>query len=372
MRICMVAFTDLHYDYRIYREATSLRRAGHQVAIVASSFNSTPLEGWDDFEIHLIPVDRSRSLRRLYPFFWRRAYSLLLAAGPDAYHAHDLDALWPAVRAARRLDRPLVYDSHEFWIEQSSLVDRPLMRSCWSLLERQLIKRVKCVITVSESIAHDLGERYQLDEVVVLRNLPLFREKVQSNLIRETLNLPADRPIVLYQGGFLTENGLREQIQVAAEFDRAALVLIGGGPNEEALREQVRAGDLGDKVFFIPRVPFHQLHNYTCSADLGLCLIKGTGKSFCYSLPNKLFEYMMAGLPVLASDFPEMQRVIGETHAGATVDPTDVEAIRRQISVFLADPERRMACGQASLEAAQRYSWEREADQLIQLYATLI
>lgn len=372
MRICMVAFTDLHFDYRIYREATSLRRAGHQVAIVASSFNPAPLEGWDDFEIQLIPVDRSRSLRRLYPLFWRRAYSLLLDARPDAYHAHDLDALWPAVRAARRLDCPLVYDSHEFWIEQSSLVDRPLMRSCWSLLERRLIKWTDRVITVSESIADDLRERYRLDEVVVLRNLPLFRERVQSDLIRETLGLAADRPIVLYQGGFLTENGLREQIEAAVEFDKAVLVLIGGGPNEEALREQVRADGLGDKVFFIPRVPFHQLHNYTCSADLGLCLIKGTGKSFYYSLPNKLFEYMMAGLPVLASDFPEMQRVVDETHAGATVDPTDVAAIRRQISVFLSDPERRAACGQASLQAAQRYNWEREADQLTQLYATLI
>ena len=313
----------------------------------------------------------SRSLRRLYPFFWRRAYSLLLTAGPDAYHAHDLDALWPAVRAARRLDRPLVYDSHEFWIEQSSLVDRPLMRSCWSLLERQLIKRVKCVITVSESIAHDLGERYQLDEVVVLRNLPLFREKVQSNLIRETLNFPADRPIVLYQGGFLTENGLREQIQVAAEFDRAALVLIGGGPNEEALREQVRADDLGDKVFFIPRVPFHQLHNYTCSADLGLCLIKGTGKSFCYSLPNKLFEYMMAGLPVLASDFPEMRSVVQASGAGQVVDPQNIEAIRQCIRGLLGEPTRIQQYGEAALRAARHYNWEREADKLIQLYNAL-
>ena len=372
MRICMVAFTDLHYDYRIYREATSLHHAGHQVVIIASSFNPAPLEGWDDFEIHLIPVDRKRSLRRLYPFFWQRAYRLLLNARPDVYHAHDLDALWPAVRAARRLDRPLVYDSHEFWIEQSSLVNRPLMRSFWSVLERWLIKRADRIITVSESIAESLCTRYRLDEVVVLRNLPLFREKIQSNLIRETLNLPANRPIVLYQGGFLTENGLREQIEAAADFEDAALVLIGNGPSEEALREQVRVNGLDDRVFFIPRVPFHQLHRYTCSADLGLCLIKGTGKSFYYSLPNKLFEYMMAGLPVLASNFPEMQRVVHETHTGVTVDPTDIDSIRQRVAEFLADAKRRAACGQASLEAAQRYNWEREADQLTKLYASLV
>ena len=371
MRICMVAFTDLHFDYRIYREATSLRRAGHEVAIIASSFNPAPLEGWDDFDIRLIPIDRNRSLRRLYPSFWRQAYPLLLDVRPDVYHAHDLDALWPAVRAARRLRCPLIYDSHEFWIEQSSLVKRPLMRSFWSLLERRLIPQVDRVITVSQSIAESLKTRYALEGIVVLRNLPLLREKLQSNLIRETLDLPADRPIVLYQGGFLTENGLREQIEAASDFGDAALVLIGDGPSEAELQEQVRVGGLQDRVFFIPRVPFHQLHSYTCSADIGLCLIKGTGKSFYYSLPNKLFEYMMAGLPVLASDFPEMQRVVRETHAGVTVDPTDVDAIRFQVGEMLSDATKRAAYGLASQEAAQRYHWEREADQLTQLYASL-
>ncbi len=370
MHICMVAFTDLNFDYRIYREATSLRRAGHQVVIVTSSFNSAPLKGWDDFEIYPIPLDRSHSLRRLYPLFWQRAYSLLVEAQPDAYHAHDLDSLWPAVRAAQRLARPLVYDAHEFWTEQSSLVSRPLMRSCWRLLEQRLIRRVDRVITVSGSIAQSLMERYCLDEVVVLRNLPLFRDKVQSNLIRETLDLPDDLPVVLYQGGFLTENGLREQIEVA-EGLAAALVLIGDGPSEQALRNQVHATGLEDRVYFIPRVPFYQLHNYTCSADLGLCLIKGTGKSFYYSLPNKLFEYMMAGLPVLASNFPEMERIVRETHTGATVDPTNIAAIREQIAAFLDSAAKREECAKASLQAARHYNWEREAAQLIQLYETL-
>lgn len=370
MRICMVAFTDLNFDYRIYREATSLRQDGHEVVIVASSFNTVPLKGWDNFEIYPIPLDRSRSLRRLYPLFWQRAYPLLVDSQPAAYHAHDLDSLWPAVRAAQRLDLPVVYDAHEFWTEQSSLVNRPLVRSWWSLLERRLIRRVDRVITVSRSIAQSLKERYRLDEVVVLRNLPLFRHKVQSNLIRETLDLPDDRPIVLYQGGFLTENGLREQIEAAAGL-AAALVLIGDGPSEQALRTQVRVARLEDRVYFIPRVPFHQLHNYTCSADLGLCLIKGTGKSFYYSLPNKLFEYLMAGLPVLASNFPEMQRIIHETRAGITVDPTDVVAIREQITAFLDNTEQRDACAEASLQAARHYNWEREATQLTQLYTTL-
>ena len=104
---------------------------------------------------------------------------------------------------------------------------------------------------------------------------------------------------------------------------------------------------------------------------MGLCLIKGTGKSFYYSLPNKLFEYMMAGLPVLVSNFPEMQRIVRETRTGATVDPTDIVAIREQVAAFLDNAEQREACAKASLQAARRYNWERESVQLTRLYATL-
>lgn len=371
MHICMVAFSDLHFDYRIFREATSLHQAGHRVSIIAAAFRSGPLTGWHDFETYLIPIDRNQSLRRLYPLFWKKASTLLQQIDADAYHAHDLDALWPTSRAAQHRDRPLVYDSHEFWIEQSSLVGRKLMRGFWSQLEKRLIGRVDRTITVSQSIADSLQERYGLSEVSVLRNLPLYRPPMESDLIRSELNLDAERPIVLYQGGFLTENGLREQIEAARDFGDAAFVLVGDGPCETILKEQVRQSRLENRVFFIARVPFHQLHSYTCSADLGLCLIKGSGKSFYYSLPNKLFEYMMAGLPVLASNFPEMQHVVEQTDAGTVADPSDITAISRAVRALLADPAQRQRQRKAALKAAQCYHWEQEAEVLVQLYAEI-
>jgi len=371
MHIAMVVFGDLRFDYRVFREATSLHQAGHRISIVASAFSPDPLEGWDDFAIHAIAVDRSRSLRATYPAFWRRAYQLLLSLDADAYHAHDLDALWPAARAAKRQDVPLVYDSHEFWTEQSSLVQRLAIRSFWAMLERHLIQRANGVITVSESIARALEQRYDLEKVTVLRNLPHFKEPLPGDLIRTELQLEADRPIVLYQGGFLTENGLSEQIEAAAGFSRAALVLIGDGPSEGALKAQVARAGLADRVYFIPRVPFHQLHAYTCSADLGLCLIKGAGKSFYYSMPNKLFEYLIAGLPVLASNFPEMSSVIDATKAGEVVDPQDVTAIRDCIERLLGDMKLRQQYAGAARNAARHYNWEQESHHLIELYASL-
>ena len=372
MRVCMVAFSDLRFDYRIFREATSLHEAGHSVTVVATAFSNAPLEGWDAFDTHLITVDRSQSLRRLYPLFWYNVGCILKELQVDAYHAHDLDALWPTARAARRNNRPLVYDSHEFWIEQSSLVHRPIMRGMWSRLEKALIPHVDHAITVSPSIARSLRACYpSLGPVTVLRNLPLYKPHEESDLIRQTLDIAPERPIVLYQGGFLTANGLHEQIKAAKNFNDAAFVLIGDGPCEAELKNLVRQTGLENSVYFIDRVPFHQLHTYTCSADLGLCLIKGTGQSFYYSLPNKLFEYMMGGLPVLASNFPEMQRVVEETGAGAVADPEDIEGISETVCALLSDSAGRQVQRAASLSAAQHFNWECESEALTGLYEKL-
>lgn len=372
MHICMAVFGDLRFDYRIFREARTLRQAGHCVSIVASSFDPASVQGWEAFDLYLISVDRSRSLRLAYPAFWRQARQLLLSVRADAYHAHDLDALWPAAQAAQRRDVPLIYDSHEFWTEQSSLVRRPLIRAFWAALERRLIRQVWRTIAVSGSIARALQERYHLDQVAVVRNLPLYQPPVSSDCIRAELGIDPGRPILLYQGGFLTENGLAEQIEAIAGLEEEfAFVLIGDGPAEVALKAQVQRTGLEQKVYFIPRVPFGQLHTYTCAADLGLCLIKGAGKSFYYSMPNKLFEYLMAGLPVLASDFPEMRAVVEDSAAGEVVDPQDMAGIRDRLRALLKDEARRKTYSQAALAAARRYNWEQEAPKLVALYAAL-
>ena len=375
MHICMVVFGDLSFDFRVYREAAALREAGHTITIVASDRspgNGVRLpEEWDGFDLRLVPVDPSRSLRASYPRFWLGAARLLKQVTADAYHAHDLDTLWPAARAAKHCRVPLIYDSHELWTEQASLVSRPCIRAFWAALERRLLHEVHHTITVNSSLARILTERHGLSHTTVLRNLPPYRPPVRSDRIRAELHLDRDCLVILYQGGFLTDNGLAEQIAAMSAVDAAALVLMGSGPTEGQLRQQVADTRLEDRVFFLPRVPFGSLHEYTCSADLGLCLIKPSGRSFYYSLPNKLFEYMLAGLPILACESPEIRAVVAETGVGVVVDPTDVEAIGRHLRALIADPGARRRYSAASLRAAQSYTWESEAPKLVALYASL-
>jgi len=371
MRIGMVVFTELSCDYRVYREAAALQDEGHDIALVAGVRSPELPAAWQRFEVRLVCLDPELSLRRAYPRFWRRACTELTALRADAYHAHDLDSLWPAARAARLGDVPLLYDSHELWTRQSSLVHRPPVRWFWTALERRLIARAHRVITVGPAIAERLEEMYGLDQVTVLRNLPMFRPRVSGDHLRERLELSDGWPVLLYQGGFLTDNGLPEQIRAMSRVSEAHLVLLGGGPTEGALRHQVESSGLGDRVHFHPRVPFGQLHELTCSADVGLCLIRPMGESFYYSMPNKLFEYMMAGLPVLGSNCPEIQAVIETTGTGEIADPTDVGALSRALTAMVEDGDRRQQYSEASLRAARTYCWEQEAPKLTSLYANL-
>ena len=372
MHICMVAFSDLRFDYRIFREAHSLSRSGHAVTILSTTFDEQPLSGWEQMDVQLLPIDRSQSLRKLYPMFWYWAYKRLISIKADVFHAHDLDALWPCARAATRLNKPLIYDSHELWTEQSSLVNRPLIQSIWNLLERQLVPQAHRIITVSQAIAESLSDKYQVKTpITVLRNLPMYQPYENSFLLHNELDISTDVPIVLYQGGFLADNGLVEQIRAAKNFGDAVFVLMGGGPCEQELKSIVNNEGLRNKVYFIDRVPFSKLHSYTCSANLGLCLIKGTGKSFYNSLPNKLFEYMMAGLPIIASNFPEMKNVIQKTGVGTTINPSDIHAISLEVQSILKNRRELDRLHESAVLASKIYNWEKESEVLIRLYSEL-
>ena len=374
MHICMVVFTELVSDFRVFRTASALADAGHRISIVAGSGDGGELhDSWSRFEVHSIPVDRRASLRFAYPRFWHRSWSVLCDLGADVYHAHDLDTLWPAAKAANRCGAALVYDSHELWTEQSAVAGRAAIRFFWRRLEARLITRADAVIAVSDSIARALEEDYRLTRpITVVRNLPPYRTPVSGHHIHQALDLDPACPVALYQGGFLTDNGLSEQIDSMRFIEgEGVLVLLGGGPTEVQLRRQVAEGGFEQRVRFLPRVPFQELHEFTCSADVGLCLIKPSGASFAMSLPNKLFEYFMAGLPVLGSSVPEIRRIVEETAGGEVVDVTDPRTIAAALSKLLGDPSLRHSYGEAALAAARRYNWEREAPALCDLYRVL-
>jgi len=231
---------------------------------------------------------------------------------------------------------------------------------------------LKNVYTVNESIAAIYSKKYKVP-VQVVRNLP-FRPSEKSNKIRrEDVGLPVDKKIFLFQGaGINVDRGAEEAIEAIAENENAALLFIGGGDVFKQLKEKVRSLKIEDKVFFIPKQPMEILYQYTSLADFGLTLDKDTNLNYRFSLPNKLFDYIQAGLPVLASDLPEVRKIVEHYNIGKITPSTSVADIAATMKQMISDAQQ-LALWKENLKiAAADLCWENEEKKLMQIFKDVI
>jgi glycosyltransferase involved in cell wall biosynthesis len=307
-----------------------------------------------------------------YLDYYQRSLAIVREEPADIYHAHDLNTLPVAYLAVRRYGGKLVYDSHELYTETSNLsrAERIVSR----LTERFLIRRCHAVITVNDSIARELKARYKIQRPTVIMNCPMLpSHSCKSNLLREKLGLSEKEPLVLYQGGFSHHRGLENLLTAIALVPRGKLVMMGWGRLEEDLRTIAQAkGLMNNRVFFLPPVPQDELLLWTSSADAGVIPYRNVGLNNYFSLPNKLFEYIVAGIPVVASDFPELRRVIEEFKVGCTFNPDDPKDIARAISWVFEDEKRLVELKENARRAAAVLNWENEEKKLLELYRKLL
>jgi glycosyltransferase involved in cell wall biosynthesis len=304
-------------------------------------------------------------LRRVLVFL--RFVRAALRTGADAYHAHDLNTLLVAWTASRLRRKPLIYDTHEIATDRADMTFR-----WWAaLLERALIGRADRVICTNQTRADFTEKLYNTPPPVILRNLPAYVEPQPSTLMHERLGLPADAKIVLYQGGMQPERGLEQLMEAAPEIQGGVIVFLGSGRSKPRL--MARAAELGleGKVYFHEAVPVEELPSLTACAYVGLQLLQNTCFNHYSSLSNKLLEYMMAGVPVIANDLPEMRRVIEDTGAGVIIDASDPHAITGAVNKLLADPALREQMSRQAAANRGRYCWETEERKLVALYAGL-
>jgi glycosyltransferase involved in cell wall biosynthesis len=304
-------------------------------------------------------------LRRVLVFL--RFVRAALRTGADVYHAHDLNTLLMAWTASRLRRKPLVYDTHEV------ATDRADMKFRWwaALLERALIHQADRVICTNQTRGDFTQNLYGIPPPVILRNLPAYVEPQPSTLMHERLGLPLGAKIVLYQGGIQPERGLEQLIEAVPEIEGGVVVFLGSGRSKPKL--MARAAELGleGKVHFHPAVPVDELPSWTACAYVGLQILQNTCFNHYSSLSNKLLEYMMAGVPVITNDLPEMRRAIEETGAGIIIDASDPHEIAKAVNALLADPALREQMSRRAVENRRRHCWETEEHKLVELYAQL-
>ena len=303
-----------------------------------------------------------------------RSFRVARREPADVYHAHDLVTLPVAWLCSRLTGGKLVYDSHELWLDRPRLRNRSrLNRFLVRKIESFLIRRTDANIAPGESVGHELSKRYQIALPTVILNVPSYHSFQRSTIFRDELEIPAEEKIILYAGKVSWYRGLEEEIQSLKYLSQCSLVIFGFGPDYyiSGLRELIRNEGVMDRVYFYGAVPFDEVTKYAMSADVGLVLHQNVGLNYYYVSPNKLFECMAAGLPVVGSNFPDLKRFVEGYNFGVTCDPGNPKEIANAISYILSDEHRYEEMRRNALEAAKIFNWENESNKLLALYEVL-
>lgn len=295
----------------------------------------------------------------------------------DVFHAHDLNTLMGAYVAAKKQGAKLIYDSHELYLERNRF--EPYDRvGKWmrKKVEAYLIRRSDHVITVNDSLARMLADTYQVKRPTVVMNTPsLERVSPPSDFqsLRRALGIQDDQAILLYSGSITFNRGLENLIESLVYLPQCFLVLMGYSHDsyENKLRAIAREKGVASRLAFFGPVPTDEVTLYASSADVGVAPIENVCLSYYYCSPNKLFEYLLAGLPVIASDFPEMRQIIDEYGVGSTFNPSDAEDIARAAMEILEAPEKWKDMKNKTEALASAYNWEKESQKLIRIYESL-
>jgi glycosyltransferase involved in cell wall biosynthesis len=304
-------------------------------------------------------------------YYWR-AFKVARKWEPTTVHAHDLLTLPAAVALKLRTHCRVVYDAHELYPEISTLSRRE--KKVWQVLERALIGYADEVITVCSSIATELTQRYRLSiDPIVLHNCsPTHALASQHNpaLLRSRFDIQGSpEPIILYQGGFIPNRGLSNLIRAAHHLNRGLIALMGWGRLEGELTDLIASEGLKGRVLIAPPVPQKELLDYTAAAAVGVIPYENVGLNNFYSAPNKLFEYIAAGVPIAGSCFPEIRRVVEGFEIGATFNPTEPRDIATAIDIVLTDMSEGGDMRANVATAARQLCWEQESTKLLKLYA---
>lgn len=354
---------DLVTDQRVNRTSNVLQANGFEVTLVGRRKKSS------------LPIDkRNYHLYRFkmlfekgplfYGFFNFRLFFYLLFKKANLLFANDLDTLLPNYLISKLKGIPLIYDSHEYFTGVPELSGRPVVRKIWKSIERAIFPKLKDIITVNQSIANLYKTEYGKD-LTVVRNIPETRPLINIKN-RKDLNLPEHKNIMILQGsGINIQRGSEEAVEAMKYIENACLLVVGDGDVLPLLKKYVAENLMEDKVIFIPKQSPENLIHYTANANLGLTLDKDTNINYRFSLPNKLFDYIHAGIPVLASPLVEIEKIITEFNIGCCIENHNPEHIAEKMQFMLADSPLREDWKKNLTFAAKQLNWKEEQKKLI-------
>lgn len=364
-RVITSVINNYQNDQRVQKVVHSLLKFGFEVEVIATDLWGNPELNFP-YPIHVLPLTSQRGMQ-MYSEFNRRLFGKLLkmTKKEDILLANDVDSLIPNYWISKIKKCPLVLDCHEIYSEMPSLTGRKFKKKIWQKIEAQLIPKTRHFYTVSQGCADWFEDAYG-NRPEVIRNVPRLEDVVDDTLRLALPEHGKEEKILLYQGGINVSRGIDKMIQSMPLMDNAQLWIIGDGPKKAEYEQLVSELNIGEKVRFLGSIPPSQLKLITPKADLGLSLEEDGGISYRFSLPNKVFDYMHAGIPVLGTNLPEIKNTIETYKIGRIINNHQPEHLADMMKLMLAEGKAPYA---ENLKIATSvFNWENEEIKLKKIF----
>lgn len=366
-KIIISVINDLVTDQRVHKVAQTLHNEGYNVFLIGRLLRTNLALNVRDYQTKRMVLFFTKG-----PFFYAefniRLFFFLLFHKFDILLSNDLDTLLGNYLASKLKRKALVYDSHEIFTEVPELINRPLQRNIWRIIERNIIPKLKHSYTVNQSVSDYYFEKYEI-RMKVVRNVPkksdLTYEFNESNF--------QDRvKIIVYQGALNVGRGLELMIETMQFLENMQLMIIGDGDIKHRLIELINKLSLNEKVKMLGKIPFSELKTFTKQADLGISLEENLGLNYYLALPNKIFDYIHAGVPVLVSDLPEIAAIIKKYKIGVVTNTRIPIELATLIQSFFKDIINYKKCKQKTILAQKELCWENEEKTIINIFSATL
>ena len=362
--IYISVINDLVTDARAHRTCITLRKSGGSVTLIGRILKDSTKPEVNNYFTKRFKLLVNRgflfyllyNLRLFIYLFSRRKIDILVAC--------DLDTLPANFIVSKLRNCELVYDSHEYFTEVPELQNRPFTRKIWIMIEGFILPRLTYAYTVSEDIAREYSDKYGV-KFDVIRNLPMNKETINIYPLPEAIK---KQKKIIYQGALNMGRGIEEVMEAVKLMNDVVFIIAGDGYLYRSLKRKTYDENLNEKVFFTGRLPHEKLHELTIQADIGISLEQNIGKNYLFALPNKIFDYFNAGIPVLVSNLPGIRTVVEKYGTGMVADSMNPENLKEKLEYMLYNTEARKKWEKNIAIAADELSWYNEEVKLKKLF----
>lgn len=360
-RIIVSVSNDLSKDQRVDRICNSLSNWGYEVLLIGRKLKNSKKLDQRNYKTKRFNLLFKKGVL-FYTCLNIRLFFYLLFVKSDIFLSNDLDTLPGNAMASFFRRKKLVYDSHELFTEVPELENKIFKKKIWRFLEKISFKRIDKAYTVCESISNYYFEKYKI-KMAVIRNLPTKKSITNNYKNREN--------IIIYQGALNKERGIEIMIKAMQYLENVKLIIAGSGDLEKNLKLLSKNLNLEEKIEFTGNLNFKDLFEQTQKAKLGLSIEQGKSLNYYYALPNKIFDYIQAGVPVLCSDFPEMKNIIEKYELGVSTKIIDAKKLAEIINELLKNVKILNTFNENCMKAKEELNWENEERVLKDVFLTL-